>query len=239
MIVTADDFGLSDDVNSAIVEAFARSLITHTSVMANMPGFEGACALAQERGLVDRIGVHLVLTEGEPLTGPIGECERFCDESGRFRYWRRDDHLLRLSGSEGRAVSRELREQVVRCRERGFPIAHLDSHHHVHTKHALGPIVIELAQEFAVPRVRLAHNAGARMGAANRLYKIWYNRRLRRAGLAGTRWLGGAEDYLRMKRAGTAADELDDFEVVTHPVWRDGRLVDPVAPGRPFEDLLT
>ena len=68
MIVIADDFGLSEEVNAAIVEAFDRGLLTGASIIANMPAFEEACELAAEHGFQDRVGTHLNLTEGTPLT---------------------------------------------------------------------------------------------------------------------------------------------------------------------------
>lgn len=233
LIITADDYGLSDDVNTAIVVALERGFATHASVMANMPSFEGACDLARERGLQDRLGVHLVMTEGEPLTGPIRSCLRFCDTHGRFRYWRGDDHVFRLSRAERDAVAFELRTQIVRCRERGIHVTHLDSHHHVHNKYAIGAVVIALAREFEVPRVRVAHNCGRRLRFANRTYKGMFNLRLRRAGLAHTRWFGSAEDYRGLRKVGR-----ESFEVNIHPGLRDGRLIDLHCPERPLDQLL-
>ena len=225
MIVTADDFGLTAEVNEAILEAFHRGLISTASVMANMPGFEQACELAHEHELTDQVGSHLVLTEGEPLSDRIRSCERFCDSEGTFRYWRGSDRALYLSPVERTAVACELRMQILRCRDRGLHVTHLDSHHHVHNKHAIGSIVISIAQELAIPRVRLAHNAGKRMSLLNRASKSWLNWNLRHKGLAGTRWLGGIDDYRRLRRTMSAA-ELDSFEIVTHPVLREGSLVD-------------
>ena len=84
MIVNADDFGLSPRVNEAIVRAFDEGLISSTTVMANMPAFAEASAIARDRGLLDHVGAHLVLTEGEPLTDTMRHCRRFCDADGRF-----------------------------------------------------------------------------------------------------------------------------------------------------------
>jgi predicted glycoside hydrolase/deacetylase ChbG (UPF0249 family) len=238
LIVTADDFGLSDNVNDAIIEALQRGLVTHASVMANMPAFDRACALARERAVVDRLGVHLVLTEGPPLTEAIRACERFCDPRGRFRYWRASDRAFHLSRVERHAVAVELREQVMRCRQRGLPITHLDSHHHVHTKRAIGQIVTALARAEGVPRVRLAHNCGTRIHFANRLYKAWYNKRLKRAGFAHTRWLGNLDDYRYLKTSGVPLANLESFELVTHPSIRNGILIDADYPERPLEQLL-
>lgn len=239
MIITADDFGLSDEVTAAIVEALDRRLITHTSAMANMPAFEPACELATRKALRDHVGVHLVLTEGQPLTDAIRSCRRFCDQEGCFRYWRGEDRGFHLDASEHDAVERELRAQILRCREHGLGLPHLDSHHHVHNKRAIARIVISLARELEIPRIRLAHNCGPRISLANRVYKACFvNSRLRRAGLAGTRWYGGIEDYAHLRAKGVEREAPNSFELNLHPTYRNGELVDAAYPEHALESLL-
>jgi predicted glycoside hydrolase/deacetylase ChbG (UPF0249 family) len=237
LIVTADDFGVSRSVNEAIALAFERSLITHASLMANMEGFDDACATARRRAWVDRLGVHLVLTEGEPLTETIRSCRRFCDDSGRFTYWRGTDRALHLTRTERRAVREEFRAQVARCRGQGLRIGHLDSHHHVHNKLGVVGIVIDVAREFGVPRIRVAHNFGSRLGFANRAAKRIVNSRLRREGLAGTRLFGPLVDYRELRGAEVAPEQVS-IEVNVHPGLRDGRLVDLDRPEVTLKQLL-
>ena len=84
LIVNADDFGMSAEVNRAIVEAFENNVISSTTLMANMPGFGEACELAHRHRLVSKIGLHLNLTSRYPLSSPIRRCARFCDTNGMF-----------------------------------------------------------------------------------------------------------------------------------------------------------
>ena len=84
IVINADDLGRSDDVNKAILDAFHRGLITSASIMANMPGFENAVNAIKASGIEDRIGVHLNLTQGAPLNGPIRLHARFCSPSGEL-----------------------------------------------------------------------------------------------------------------------------------------------------------
>ena len=42
VIMNADDFGFSRGVNLAILEGFQHGILTSTSLMVNMPGFEHA-----------------------------------------------------------------------------------------------------------------------------------------------------------------------------------------------------
>jgi predicted glycoside hydrolase/deacetylase ChbG (UPF0249 family) len=213
--VNADDLGESPERNAAIAAAFDRGLVTSTSLLANGAAFDEAVEFARGR----TVGVHLNLTDGLPLTAPI---TRFCDGGGRFRTWRGSEHAVWLGRSGREAVAREFRAQIERCRAAGVEIAHLDSHHHVHTEPALVGIVLHLARELAVPRVRLGRNAGP-LGTGNRAYKTWLNGRIRRAGLAGTRWFGDARDLEWLRARGVR--DADDFEQMTHPAFADTKLV--------------
>ena len=48
LIINADDFGLSEAVNYGIISAHKTGVVTSTSTMANMPGFEHAMELLKE-----------------------------------------------------------------------------------------------------------------------------------------------------------------------------------------------
>jgi predicted glycoside hydrolase/deacetylase ChbG (UPF0249 family) len=238
MIINADDFGYSASVNQAILQAFDHGLISSTTVMANMPAFEEACAVAHERKLLGHVGAHLVLSEGEPLTERIRRCPRFCDESGFFSP--RSGRAFRLSALETAGVREEMRAQIERCRSQGLPVTHLDSHHHVHNEPAIGRIVSQLAREQGVPYVRLARNCGPGIDLKRRLYKSYLNRHLERLGLARTRYFGVVDDYLFLEQHGVPPGEREDFEVMTHPIFDErGVLVDSLAPEHSLQDLVT
>jgi predicted glycoside hydrolase/deacetylase ChbG (UPF0249 family) len=238
MIINADDFGYSSAVNQAVLQAFDDGLVSSATIMANMSAFEEACALAHERHLLAHVGAHIVLSEGEPLSERIKRCRRFCDAMGRFS--RSGGRALWLSRVERDAVSAELRAQIERCRREGLPVTHLDSHHHVHNEPAIGAIVTGLARELGVPYVRLARNCGPGMTVPRRLYKRYVNRQVALAGLARTRYFGSVEDYVYVKRHGASRAELDDFEVMTHPIFDDcGGLVEGLAPNLSLHGLVT
>jgi chitin disaccharide deacetylase len=230
VIANADDFGLDHAVNRGIAVAFERGLVSSTSLIANQPGFDEAVELAQDLRLAQHVGVHLVLTSGTPLTESIRRLERFCNADGQFRAWQNDLRVWRVSGPEREAVWFELDAQLRRVRLAGLPVTHLDSHHHVHNDWALGGIVIDLARRNGIRHVRIARNCGPGIGMATAWYKRLFNRRLRRRGLAGTRWFGDARDWLALQAAGATEEALDDFEVMTHPVLdASERLIDPVS----------
>ncbi|MBQ1453116.1 MAG: ChbG/HpnK family deacetylase [Ruminococcus sp.] len=77
IIINADDYGLNERNSKAIAQAFENGLITNTTVLANGEYLDEALALAREKNFFDKLGVHLNLTEGEPLTEDIKSCPRF------------------------------------------------------------------------------------------------------------------------------------------------------------------
>ncbi len=223
IIINADDFGYSSAINRAILTAFQEGLISSTTIMANMPGFEEACAMAKQHDLNRKIGVHLNLTEGPPLTHGIRRCPRFCDADGRFRESGLKRPIFRLSTAEKAAVEEELRSQIQHVIDGGIQPTHFDSHHHVHTEWPIGAIVIRLAKQFGVPAVRLSANFRRNASLLKRVYKAMYNRRVARHGLAKTRYFGALADFE------CVAGKTGDVEAMVHPkTGSNGEIVDIV-----------
>jgi chitin disaccharide deacetylase len=65
LIVTADDFGISRGINSGIVEAHLRGVVTSTSLMVDRPACEEAVVLALQCPKLS-LGLHLELDGVEP-----------------------------------------------------------------------------------------------------------------------------------------------------------------------------
>jgi hypothetical protein len=218
--VNADDFGMSFSVNKAILLAFKQGLISSTSIMANMPGFEDACDLAHRHKLEERVGIHVNLTECRPLTGRISRCPRFCGSDGRFNSIRY--RLLFLSKAEVLAVEEELEAQVQACLEQRIRPAHLDSHHHYHTEWEIGSIAIRVAKRNRIPAIRLSNNCRVGISVLNRLYKLAYNLRLRRHGLAKVGYCG-----LVVDARGYPGIAGKSIEIIVHPrLTSSGLLID-------------
>src|SRR5215831_18887573 len=62
LIITADDFGLTQGVNEAIVRAHRNGVVTSASLMVNGGAFDSAVELAKQSPSLD-IGLHLNLTD--------------------------------------------------------------------------------------------------------------------------------------------------------------------------------
>ena len=219
VIINADDFGMSSNVNQAIGIAFEQNLITSATIMANMPGFDEACAIIHANRLHGRIGLHMTLTEGPPLTDPIRLCPRLCDSSGQLAG--RHGSIWRLSPDEARGIEIELTAQIDAVLANGVLPSHFDSHEHFHTQWAVGTIVMRLAHRFNVPAIRLTRNCIPATGSLRRMYKMTFNTRLAFAGYAGTAHFGSAMEAASLTRF------LGPVEIMTHPALdSEGRVID-------------
>ncbi len=141
LIINADDFGFTRDVNAGIVHAHREGVLTSTTLMANGDAFEDAVRLAFETPALD-IGCHLVLVQGTSLL------------TGRLFPEKLRDVLTALAGGQ-LDIYAEFRAQIEKIRDTGLQITHLDSHKHTHIVPRVFRAVVRLAQEFEIPYVRL------------------------------------------------------------------------------------
>jgi predicted glycoside hydrolase/deacetylase ChbG (UPF0249 family) len=140
LVVNADDFGFTADVNQGIVEAHRRGILTATTLMANGAAFEDALRLGRETPTLD-IGCHLVLVGGRSLlTG-----KPYPPTVGRL--------LAALASRQIRPYE-ELAAQVRRTVEAGIHPTHLDTHKHTHLAPPVLEAVARLGQEFGIRWVR-------------------------------------------------------------------------------------
>ena len=140
LVVNADDFGFTPDVNQGIVEAHRRGILTAATLMANGEAFDDAVRLARETPSLD-IGCHLVLVGGRSLVS--GDALPLT--TGRL-----------LAGLAVRRIRpyEELRPQIQRILEAGIRPSHLDTHKHTHLAPPVLEAVARLAEEFGIRWVR-------------------------------------------------------------------------------------
>jgi chitin disaccharide deacetylase len=232
-VIVADDFGLDAPTTAGILQAFDEGLISATSLLANMPGFDEAVAAAHDRRLTGAVGVHLNLTEGTSLTEPIRRGPRIAHSDGTFRWTHR--LVLKLERDEVDAVGTEWRAQIRRIVEAGIRPAHIDSHHHTHTSWPFGTIAMALAREFNIPTIRLSRTFAPTPPKPHiKAYKLLYNRRLRRRGLSMMAHFGDVRDVARV-----LSFVRGPIEVMTHPrLAENGELINHTGGGplAPFID---
>lgn len=160
ILVSADDFGLSDGITANILDAVDRGAVTSVSIIANGTGFEHAISeYRKRRGLY--LTVHLNLMEGRSLC-PADQLPDLVDQQGYFRHSFQSLYLLHLrAGSAQRAklrnqVRAEIRAQLDRVAGYTEPRGGLrvDSHLHVHMIPFVFDALMELNAELRFAYVR-------------------------------------------------------------------------------------
>lgn len=226
-IINADDFGISEDVNDAIRLCFEKRIITNTTLMVNMPYAADAVKMAEREGFISSVGLHLNLTAGVPLTGAIKSMKTFCDGKGEFHagFHRAVATRMHLGRAESRAVAEEIEAQIRRYLSFGLMQKHLDSHHHVHTDPAVWRVAEPIFKKYGFRSVRLGRNMyDTKPGMLNRLYKDYYNGRLKKLGVKTTDFFGSFVDY-----EGYCGELPENalVEIMVHPMFsEDGELMD-------------
>jgi predicted glycoside hydrolase/deacetylase ChbG (UPF0249 family) len=204
LIVNADDFGFTRNVNRGILHAHQHGILSATTLMANGDAFDDAVQLALATPSLD-VGCHLVLIQGRSLV------------SGRDLpgTW---NELTRVLLMRQLDVYSELRAQVQRIVDTGIKPSHLDTHKHTHVLPNVLSAVMRLAQEFAAPFIRLPFDAG---WWPARPVDAWYRRRVREAQLRTTDHFLGFRltDTLNERSLLAALSELPEgsTEFMCHP----------------------
>ncbi len=144
------------DITEGICQAIEASVVTSTSVMANMPGTAAALRRAPELAELASFGVHLNLCEGRPLTRGA----TLTDADGRF---------LRKRTLAGRALTgklslpqleAEVAAQIGLLRDAGLRVSHLDGHKHLHQLPIVCAAVANVLPRFGIERVRITRLGG-------------------------------------------------------------------------------
>lgn len=163
VIINADDCGFNERVNQHIKEAIEKGKITSTTIMAQMSDLDGALALYEQYNKEVSFGIHLNLTEGEPLLKSQYLLE--------FGYYSIKDDKIVFDGNKAESfrykhlpnsvkieLYKELSAQIERLQNAGLHLSHLDSHHHIHTCLSLMDIMAQLSKEYGIYKMRRIRN---------------------------------------------------------------------------------
>lgn len=152
LVVNADDFGITEGVNRAVLQAHQEGILTSTTLMANMPAFEHAVQLASgQPGL--GVGLHLNLTAGPPVL-PSSRVPTLVSGGGQFPGGGAMMRRLSLGKVDRGQVEAEMGAQLERALRAGVAITHLDSHHHLHLYPLLQPVAVRVARRYGIRGIR-------------------------------------------------------------------------------------
>jgi predicted glycoside hydrolase/deacetylase ChbG (UPF0249 family) len=133
LIVNADDFGISEEVNAGIIAAHRNGVVTSASLMVRWTAAADAAVLARHNPRLS-LGLHVDLGEWEHHAGD----------------WRAVYEVVSLNDLD--AIRSEIRRQLDAFRRLvGADPTHLDSHQHVHRGEPTKSAMLGLASELAIP----------------------------------------------------------------------------------------
>jgi hopanoid biosynthesis associated protein HpnK len=190
VVVTADDFGLSPEVNEAVRLAHEGGVLACASLMVGAPAAREAVAMARTRpGL--KVGLHLTLVDGRPVL-PAREVPDLVDGSGRCRpgLVGPGARIFRAPRARRQAVA-ECRAQVEEFQAMGLELDHLNGHNHFHIHPTILGAVLQIAGRTRIPAVRVPSQplstmppSAVLMAAVMAPWVASTRSRLRRAGIA-------------------------------------------------------
>jgi hopanoid biosynthesis associated protein HpnK len=183
IIINADDFGASAEVNRAVQRARESGLLTSASLMVTGDGFAEAVDIARrDSGLA--VGLHLTLTQFRSVL-PACEISALVNSSSEFpsnplsaalKYY--------FSGYAREQIRAEIEAQFRVFAETGLALSHVDGHQHMHLLPILFPIVLELAEKYGASGIRIPYDP------------FWINLMADRSRLAYKALTSGGHAYL-------------------------------------------
>ena len=148
-ILNADDFGMSQAFNRAVLKGYQNGILTSASICANGEAFESAISEVIPQCPDLSIGVHLNIIEGKSLTN----VSLLTDENGIFNNGYGAMILKSCNNEFLRQVEQEFRAQIEKIMAM-TKVDHIDSHVHTHAIPNIFKIVVKLAKEYNIPYIR-------------------------------------------------------------------------------------
>ena len=225
LIITADDFGMCEEVNDAILECISAGNIKSTNVMANMDHAYDERLLENRDNVT--IGLHWNLTTGRPVLRPE-LVPSLVGANGEFL----DSQVFRTAIKKRHVNKSEVRQELIAQYNRfvflyGKP-DYWTSHENIHTNIRLFRLFSDLAMELGIFRMR-CHNRiylkgresvksdeGLKEVVKKYIFRHWYGKALRKGMLmpAGIIYFTIPED--RYSFAQTSGDIA----------WSDGQVIE-------------
>lgn len=213
LVLTADDFGASVEVNSAVERAYREGILTAASLMVS--GDAAADAVARARAMPGLgVGLHLVLVEGRATLPPERLPALVDRATGRFRTDMARMALRMFADPAARAqLTAEVEAQFAAFAATGLPLDHVNAHKHFHLHPTIASAVLRIGLRYGMRAVRAPLEDRAVLarveptapgGRIEHVTARLLRRRLRRAGLVvpdrvfGLAWTG-ALDTTRLR----------------------------------------
>ena len=236
VILNADDFGMTHEANLGIEKGMLEGCCSQTSVVVNTNYFDEAVEIAERHGFKDKVGLHINLFDGTPLSSNIKSLKRYTYYD-MFRY--RPGIVGSYLPIDVEAIGEELEAQIRRYLSGGFTLMNIDSHHCAFYDKPVLEALIPLLKKYGFKSVRYIGNSYFNGKFSHEFYGRRWIRRMDQTGLAHVNYSSSVRTYERNKSQGSPVlAEQDAIEVYVHPVLVEGSLIDDYTGGAHLRESL-
>lgn len=154
LIITADDFGLAEEINEAVEIAHLDGILSAASLMVAGPAVKDA--LERARRLPDlRVGLHLVLVEEKPLL-PAIRIPHLVNKQGYLRSdLSRFGYDIAVSQAARRELRMEIEAQFSAFQSTGLPLDHVNAHKHFHLHPIVAAMILDIGSAYGMRSMRV------------------------------------------------------------------------------------
>lgn len=157
LIINADDFGRSTEINRAVLRAHREGVLNSASLMIAGEAADEAVEMARQNPSLS-VGLHVVAVDGPAVLG-AERIPHLVDSEGRFpNAPARLGLRYAFSRAAKRELSAELSAQFEAFAATGLPLSHVDGHQHMHLHPAVFDGVVPLARQFGARRIRVVRD---------------------------------------------------------------------------------
>ena len=172
-ILNADDFGISEAYNRAVLEGYEFGILKSTSLTANGEAFEEACKKVIPACPDLGVGIHLNIIEGKALCPDL---DQLTDNQGNFNN-SFGALLLKSLNPKNKVfmeqIEKEFRAQIEKVMSR-TKVTHIDSHVHTHSIPKIFELTAKLAKEYGIKQIRPQFEKPYLMPDASRIFNRKY-----------------------------------------------------------------
>ena len=172
-ILNADDFGISEAYNRAVLEGYEFGILKSTSLTANGEAFEEACKKVIPACPDLGVGIHLNIIEGKALCPDL---DQLTDTQSNFNNSFGALLLKSLNPNNKtfmEQIEKEFRAQIEKVISR-TKVTHIDSHVHTHSIPKIFELTAKLAKEYGIKQIRTQFEKPYLMPDASRIFNRKY-----------------------------------------------------------------
>lgn len=236
LIITADDFGISKEVNEAVEDGHKNGVLTAASLMVAEPFAADAVERAKDMPRLG-VGLHVALSRALPASDPK-YIPALVDDNG----WLRTDLVgagfrFFFLPEVRRQLAIEIKAQFDAFARTGLSLDHVNAHNHLHLHPTVLSIILETGKQYGMRAIRLPKDRNAKgLGAA--FLTPWLalmRARIAKNGVHHNDTLLGLDEtgFLNSEAMTKLIDNLPDgtTELMCHPATGPWENMDPMACG--------